>query len=51
MFHIIRSRFVFRLLTEDFFDGVDLTWNYNEKSHGKSPMDGVGGIVKNIFRP
>ena len=35
-----RSRFVFRLLTQDFFDGVELTWNYNEKSHGKGPMDG-----------
>ena len=43
------SRFVFRLLTEDLFDGVELTWNYNEKSHGKGPMDGVGGTVKNII--
>ena len=34
-----RSRFVFRLLTEDLFDGVELTWNYNEKSHGKGPRD------------
>ena len=30
-----RSRFVFRLLTEDLFDGVELTWNYNEKNLGK----------------
>ena len=44
-----RSRFVFRLLTQDFFDGVELTWNYNEKSYGKGPMDGVGGTVKNII--
>ena len=44
-----RFRFVFRLLTEDLFDGVELTWNYNEKSHGKGPMDGVGGTVKNII--
>ena len=40
---------MFRLLTEDLFDGVELTWNYNEKSHGKGPMDGVGGTVKNII--
>ena len=44
-----RSRFVFRLLTADLFDGVELTWNYNEKCHGKGPMDGVGGTVKNII--
>ena len=44
-----RSRFVFRLLTEDLFDGVELTWNYNEQSHGKGLMDGVGGTVKNII--
>ena len=43
------SRSVFRLLTEDLFDGVELTWNYNEKSHGKGPMEGVGGTVKNII--
>ena len=43
------SRFVFRLLTQDFFDGVELTWNFNEKSHGKGLMDGVGGTVKNII--
>ena len=44
-----RSCFVFRLLTKDLFDGVELTWNYNEKSHGKGPMDGVEGTVKNII--
>ena len=43
-----RSRFVFRLLTSDFFDNAELTWGYNEKSHGKGPMDGVGGTVKNV---
>ena len=45
----IRSRFVFRFLTVNFFDGTELTWNYNEKSHGKGPMDDVGGTVKNII--
>ena len=40
---------MFRLLTEDFFDGVELTWNCNEKRHGKGRMDGVGATVKNII--
>ena len=44
-----RSRFVFRLLTEDLLNGVELTWNYNEKSHGRGPMDRAGGTVKNIM--
>ena len=44
-----RSHILYRLLTEDLSDGVELTWNYNEKSHGKGPMDGVGGTVKNII--
>ena len=43
------SHFVFRLLTEDLFDGVELKWNYNEKSYWKGPMDGAGGTVKNII--
>ena len=42
-----RSRFVFRLLTNRFFEGIKLTWFYNEKSYGKDP-DGVGGTMKNI---
>ena len=44
-----RSRFVFRLLTENFFKKAELVWGYNEKSHGKGPIDGVGGTVKNII--
>ena len=43
-----RSRFVFRLITENLFMGADLVWNYDEKSHGKGPIDGVGGTVKSI---
>ena len=43
------SRFVFYLLTEDLLDGVELTWNCNQKIHGKGPMDGVEGTVKNII--
>ena len=44
------SCFMFRLLTADLFDGIELTWNCNEKCHGKGQMDSVGGTVKNIFR-
>ena len=38
------SRFVFHLLTEDLFDCLELTWNYNEKkpwkgSHGRCWRD------------
>ena len=41
---LFRSRFVFRLLKGDHFDGVELTWNYNEKkpwrgSHGRCWKD------------
>jgi len=42
-----RSRFVFRLLC-DFGKSVKLSWYYNEGHHGKGPMDGVGGIIKNL---
>ena len=31
-----RFHFVYRLLKQDFFDHVELTWNYNEKGNGKS---------------
>ena len=40
---------MFHLLTEDLFDGVELTWNCNEKSHGNGSMDGVRETVKNII--
>ena len=42
-----RSRFVFRLLC-DFSQSVKLCWYYNERHHGKGPMDGVGGTIKNL---
>ena len=30
---------------------IDLEWHYNEAHHGKGPMDGVGGTIKNlVFR-
>jgi len=44
-----RSRFVFMLSTIDL--AIDLEWHYNEAHHGKGPMDGVGGTIKNlVFR-
>ena len=42
-----RSRFVFRLLC-NFERSVKLCWYYNERHHGKGPMDGVGGTIKNL---
>ena len=42
-----RSKFVFSLMT--YFDKtMDVEWHYNEAHHGKGPMDGVGGTVKNV---
>ena len=39
-----RSHFVFRLLKKDLFDGVELTWNYNDKNAGKGlPWTVLGG--------
>ena len=40
------SRFVFPPLNGEFFDGNELMWNCNEKSHEKGHMAGVGGTVK-----
>ena len=42
-----RSRFVFRLLA-DYCPDIQVEWNYNEAHHGKGPMDGIGGTVKNV---
>ena len=39
-----RSRYVFHLLST-FYPTKEFEWHYN---HGKGPMDGVGGTVKNI---
>ena len=40
------SRFIFKLLTT--FDlEVDLEWHYMKAHHGKGPMDGVCGTIKN----
>ena len=42
-----RSRYVFMLLTM-LKPELSLEWHYNEAHHGKGPMDGVGGTVKNM---
>ena len=44
-----RSRFVFRLLAGTAMPEKSLSWFYNERHHGKGPMDGVGGTVKNVI--
>ena len=42
-----RSRFVFKLLSLS-RPGLLVEWNYNEAHHGKGPMDGIGGTIKNV---
>ena len=44
-----RSRFIFQLLAGTLFLNKSLRWYYNERHHGKSPMDGVGGTIKNVI--
>ena len=45
-----RSRFVFHL-TVFFPESYQLIPYYNQRYHGKDPMDGIGGYVKNmVFR-
>ena len=45
-----RSKFVFKFLTL-IFPEMNIEWHYNEAHHGKGPMDGIGGAVKNtVFR-
>ena len=43
-----RSRFVFKLLAGTVLPNKSLAWFYNERHHGKGPMDGIGGTVKNV---
>ena len=31
------------------FLGKELSWYYNERHHGKGPINGVGGPVKNVI--
>ena len=45
-----RSRFVFFLLSQ-FELELTIFWYYNERHHGKGPMDDVGGTIKHqVFR-
>jgi len=45
-----RSRFVFFLISR-IDKKYEVNWFYNERHHGKGPMDGVGGTMKNkVFR-
>ena len=43
-----RPRSVFKLLASTVLPNKSLTWCYNERHHGKGPMDGVGETVKNV---
>ena len=44
-----RSRFIFQLLAGTMFLNKSLCWFYNERHHGKSKMDAVGGTIKNVI--
>ena len=45
-----RSRFVCFFIAH-FHPELEIEWNYNEAHHGKGPMDGVGGTIKNcVFK-
>ena len=45
-----RSRYVFFLLLK-FEASINLSWFYNERHHGKGPMDRIGGTLKNaVYR-
>ena len=43
-----RSGFMFKLLASTLFLEKEISWFYNERHHGKGPMDGVDGIFKNV---
>ena len=43
------SRFLFQILACAIFQEKHLVWCCNECHHGKGPMDGVGGTVKNVI--
>ena len=42
-----RSCYVFSLMS-CYDRTLNVSWFYNERHHGKGPMDGVGGTVKNV---
>ena len=45
----LRSWFVFQILAGTILPNNSLMWLYNERLHGKDPLDGVGGTVKNLI--
>ena len=44
-----RSRFVFKLSAGALYPDKSMSWFCNERYHGKGPMDGVGGTLKNVI--
>ena len=45
-----RSQYVFALVSE-IDSKVEVNWYYNERHHGKGPIDGIGGPIKNkVYR-
>ena len=44
-----RSHFVFKILSGTLFLEKEVLWFYNDRHHGKGPMDGVGGTLKNVI--
>ena len=44
-----RSRFLFQLLVGTMFLNKSLCWFYDERHHGKVPMDDGGGTIKNVI--
>lgn len=42
-----RSRFIFKILAS-YRKDLKLEWHFNEAHHGKGPMDGIGGTIKNV---
>ena len=44
-----RSRFLFQLLVGRMFLNKSLCWFYDERHHGKVPMDDGGGTIKNAI--
>ena len=44
-----QSRFIFQLLAGTMFLDKSLCWFYNERHHGKVPIDDVSRTIKNII--
>ena len=44
-----QSRFIFQLLAGTAFLNKPLCWFYNERHHGKVPMDDEGETIKNVI--